>query len=166
MKIEALTILIDTREQLPLVFRGFATERATLATGDYSVSADGVDLREVVAIERKSVGDLLGCIGGQRDRFERELARLAQLRYRALVIEGSMIDVVDATAGRRLTSRQVLGSTLAWLFKYNVAPIFADNRTAAAVVVSTLLHHAARYALAERTGAGIAGPAEVTAWAG
>ena len=110
-------ILIDTREQLPLAFPGFAAERATLTTGDYSCICEGVDLRGVVAIERKSVSDLLGCVGAQRERFERELVRLAQIRFRALVIEGTLIEVVDATAGRRLTSRQVLGSVLAWLFK-------------------------------------------------
>jgi hypothetical protein len=48
-----LVILIDTREQAPLEFCGVATERATLTTGDYSCIADGVDLRDVVAIERK-----------------------------------------------------------------------------------------------------------------
>ena len=157
---DRLVILVDTREQLPLAFLGCATQRATLTTGDYSCICDGVDLRGIVAIERKSVSDLLGCIGQQRERFERELERLSEIRFRALVIEGTLAEVVDATAGRRLTPRQVLGSVLAWLFKYNVAPIFADNRTAAAVVVATLLHHAARYALAERTGCGIAGPVE------
>jgi len=30
------TILIDTREQTPLTFAHFPTERATLPTGDYS----------------------------------------------------------------------------------------------------------------------------------
>ncbi|MGC2303509.1 ERCC4 domain-containing protein [Candidatus Binatus sp.] len=159
MDIKELTILIDSREQLPLSFRGISTLRAGLKTGDYSCTANGIDLRDVVAIERKSIGDLLGCIGGQRDRFERELERLAKLRYRALVIEGSIVDLVDATAGRRLTPRQVLGSVLAWIWKFNCPPIFSDNRTAAAVVVATLLRHAARYALADRTGPGIAGAA-------
>ena len=97
-----MTILIDSREQSPLAFPGLATERASLKTADYSCIADGVDLRDVVALERKSVSDLLGCVGGQRDRFERELERLAQLRYRALVIEGTLADIVAATAGRQL----------------------------------------------------------------
>ena len=65
-----------------------------------------------------------------------------------------------ATAGRQLTPNQVVGSVLAWTFKYNIAPIFAGNRTNAAVVVTTLLRHAARYELAARVGCGIAGPSE------
>lgn len=157
---DRLVILVDTREQMPLLFRGEVTQRATLATGDYSCTCAGVDLRGVVAVERKSVSDLLACVGGQRERFERELERLSKIKFRALVIEGTLIEVVDATAGRRLTPSQVLGSVLAWVFKFSIAPIFADNRTAAAVVVATLLRHAARYELAARTGCGIAGPAE------
>ena len=52
-----------------------------------------------------------------------------------------------------------MGSVLAWTFKYSVAPIFAGNRVLAAITVVSLLRHAARYELAARTGAGIAGPA-------
>ena len=164
MKISAtdgLLILIDTREQLPLEFPGFLTSSATLATGDYSCVCDSVDLRGVVAIERKSVSDLLGCIGQQRERFERELSRLSEIRFRAIVIEGTLADVITATAGRQLTPNQVTGSVLAWVFKYGVPVIFAGNRALASMAVVTLLRHAARYHLAERTGCGIAGPAEV-----
>jgi ERCC4-type nuclease len=144
------TILIDTREQAPLAFQGFSTERATLASGDYSCICDGADLRGVVAIERKSVSDLLGCVGLQRPRFERELSRLAAIRFRALVIEASLRELAAGTRFSRLTSRQVLGSVLAWTFKYSVAPIFAGDRSGAAVAIQTLLSHAARYALPER----------------
>ena len=141
-----LSVLIDTREQMPLTFRGFATQRATLGTGDYSCIADGIDLSDVVAIERKSVSDLLGCVGHSRQRFERELARLAAFRFRALVIEGSLSQVAAGTRYSQLTERQVLGSVLAWTFKYGVAPIFAGDRHSAAMVTATLLAHAARYA--------------------
>jgi DNA excision repair protein ERCC-4 len=155
-----LTILVDSREQAPLAFPGFETERATLTTADYSCIADGVDMRDIVAIERKSVSDLLACVGGQRERFEKELERLSRIRFRCLVIEASLSDVVAGCAGRRLTPNQVTGSVLAWVFKYNCPPIFAGDRHSAAVVVATLLRHASRYELAARTGCGIAGPGE------
>jgi len=153
------TVLIDSREQAPLTFPASPRSASRSALPTNSCICDGVDLRDVVAIERKSVSDLLGCVGSQRQRFERELCRLAQLRFRALVIEATLNEVVAGTAGRRLTSRQVVGSVLAWTFKYGVEPIFAGDRTNAAVVVATLLHHAARYELAARVGCGIAGPA-------
>src|SRR5271167_3689962 len=100
-KLMDFVILIDSREQCPLAFRGVETRDATLKTGDYSCEAAGVDMRDSCAIERKSVDDLLSCIGGQRERFERELERLAQIKFRALVIEGTLTEVVEATADRR-----------------------------------------------------------------
>jgi len=52
----------------------------TLATGDYSIA----ELESVVAIERKSQADMLSCIGGERERFEREVQRLLSFPVRAL----------------------------------------------------------------------------------
>ena len=89
-----MVILIDTREQRPYAFSSCPTLRVALETGDYSYICDGRELRDVVAIERKSVTDLLGCIGGQRDRFERELARLAELSFRAIIIECAIPDLL------------------------------------------------------------------------
>src|SRR5271155_877807 len=155
-----LVILIDRREQRPLVFDGVETRPATLKTADYSCIADGVDLQDVVAIERKSVSDLLGCVGQGRDRFERELERLEKIRFRALVVEGTLGAVIRATGETRLTVNAVVGSTLSWIFKYHVPVIFADDRALAARAVVTLLRHAARYELAARVGCGIAGQSE------
>lgn len=88
-------IVIDTREQRPLCFdnlhiRGFkciATERRKLDEGDYSVAG----LEDKVFIERKSVADLYGTLFQGRERFERELERVAtkDYKYRYLVIEST-----------------------------------------------------------------------------
>jgi hypothetical protein len=85
----SLPIIMDTHEQAPLAFHGLSTERATLSTGDYSCMCDVVNLRGVVAIERKSICDLIGCVGQQRPCLERELSRLAQIRFPALGIGAS-----------------------------------------------------------------------------
>jgi DNA excision repair protein ERCC-4 len=113
-----ITILIDSREQRPLFFPGYKVERVCLKSGDYSLVADQVDLRDRVAVERKSISDLLGCIGGQRERFERELERMAPIPFRALVIEGGIPDLVEAAKGTKLHPRAVMGSVLAWAFKF------------------------------------------------
>ncbi|HKD69981.1 MAG TPA: ERCC4 domain-containing protein [Candidatus Binataceae bacterium] len=105
-----ITILIDTREQRPLSFGDLPTQRVELETGDYSCICDGKDLRDLVAIERKSVNNL-GCIGGQRERFERKLVRLAQLPFRTLVIEGSTADPIDAV---REVTCATCGNPFAW----------------------------------------------------
>lgn len=141
MKSPQFTILIDTREIKPLVFPGYETKIVTLRTGDYSVN--GVP----VAIERKSVSDLLGCIGQSRERFEKELIRLSQIRYRAIVIEGDMEAVAAGTRFSRLTPKQIISSVLAWSIKYAIPVIFAPNRDWAAASVRTMLSHAVRYSL-------------------
>jgi ERCC4-type nuclease len=70
----AITALIDTREQTPLVLPGIRAKPPTLATGDYSVSG----LESVVAIERKSLPDLPSCCGRERERFDREATCLSR----------------------------------------------------------------------------------------
>ncbi len=139
------TVLIDKREKLPLAFPHCVTEGVILPEGDYSAKVGGRSLHDVVAIERKSVADLLGSLGNGRERFERELARLADLRFKALVIEGDMAAVTAGTRFSTLTPRQTISPVLAWTFKYGVAPIFAPNRAWAARVVWLMLSHAVRY---------------------
>lgn len=136
-------ILIDTREQRPLSWPNCAAQRATLRTGDYSIVWAGNDLRDVVAVERKSVPDLLGCVGRSRARFERELARLAVLPYRAMVVEGTLGDLLENSLSE-IHPHARLGSVMAWSLRFGVPPIFANNRTLAAAVIRSLLVNAAR----------------------
>lgn len=79
------TIIIDTREQTPWTFSRFPTECGTLPTGDYSIKG----LTRLIVVERKSLPDLLGCIGHDRERFTAELQRLRGYRFRLVIIEGT-----------------------------------------------------------------------------
>lgn len=91
-----MIILTDTREQLPYTFSKYPvqTEFAALAAGDYSLKG----FQDRVAVERKSIDDLIGClIGSDRNRFEKELARAGSFERFAVVIEASLQDV---SAGR------------------------------------------------------------------
>jgi DNA excision repair protein ERCC-4 len=83
LKIEDLTAVVDTREQTPLNLFPMTEIRAGLQTGDYSLAG----LERLIAVERKSPSDFLGCVGQDRERFDRELERIVAYRYRALVIE-------------------------------------------------------------------------------
>ena len=74
----APTVIIDSREQAPLAFANLPSEVGTLDTGDYSIRG----LEHLVAVERKSLDDLLGIVGRDRQRFRRELQRLRGFRYR------------------------------------------------------------------------------------
>ncbi len=70
------TIIIDTREQRPLEFRGMKTLRRKLEVGDYSVQG----LTKSVSVERKSKEDLFSTMAGKnRERFKKELSRAEAL---------------------------------------------------------------------------------------
>lgn len=86
-------ITIDTREQHPWMFRDLRTRtwlfevaasKGTLKQGDYAIEG----LEAELVIERKSLEDLFGTLAGGRDRFKRELERIADCcRMGAVVIE-------------------------------------------------------------------------------
>ena len=81
---EQVCAIVDSREQHPLDLRPLRTVQGTLPTGDYSLKG----LENIVAIERKSLGDLLCCVGSDRSRFDREIQRLLGYPTRAVVVEG------------------------------------------------------------------------------
>jgi ERCC4-type nuclease len=141
---EPVTILVDTREQRPLSFGAAPIRVATLATGDYSIEG-GVDL---VAIERKSLSDLFACIAGQRNRFERELERLAVLRYGALVIEATLADVLAGCPQSRVHPASAFGSLMSWNVKGRLPIFFCGDRRQAALTVAKLLEKCAKHVVA------------------
>lgn len=134
----AITAIIDPREQLPLTLP-FRTVRQTLPTGDYSV----VGLEHVVAIERKSMQDLIGCVGQERDRFEREIQRLLGYPVRAVVVEDAWSRLELGGWRGKIKPQQAMGSVLGWI-ALGVPFIFAGTRDSAANAVARLLYLAAR----------------------
>lgn len=124
-----MIIIIDTREQVPYAFSGITppptVEVATLASGDYSVKG----LEEVVAIERKSLSDCFGSFGQGRERFQRELERLARLRFAAVVIEKDFHIIATRPPARtRLPPKTVIRSMAAWAIRYGVHFYPCPNR--------------------------------------
>jgi ERCC4-type nuclease len=67
-----LTAIQDSREQCPLDLSPMKTEVGTLTTGDYSIRG----LEHVVSVERKTLPDLVACVGSSRERFDKEVKRL------------------------------------------------------------------------------------------
>ncbi|MEW6262165.1 MAG: ERCC4 domain-containing protein [Thermodesulfobacteriota bacterium] len=129
------TIVIDTREQDPLTFT-LPMERGTLVTGDYSVKG----LESFLAVERKSVDDLVGCLkNGQRERFERELSRGRGLDYFALVLEADLKTFADGHYRSEMNPKAVVQSLLAFSVRYNLPVFFCPGRDYAARVVESLL---------------------------
>lgn len=135
------TIIIDTREQAPLVFRNLPSELGTLAVGDYSVKG----LEHLIAVERKSLEDLLACVGRERERFERELSRMRGYKYRHLVVEADSKTLLSGRWQRsKVTSAAACGSLAAWAARYGVAVWFVGDHEQAGLWVERILFQAAR----------------------
>jgi ERCC4-type nuclease len=125
-------IVIDTREQMPLVFTHLPSVRATLQTGDYSV----LGLEHLFAVERKSLPDLvMCCIGDHRERFERELHRLRGFHFKRLLVIGTETQI---RAGRYLSNvkpKAVLSTLAAFEVRYDCPVVFAPDPEQAALQI-------------------------------
>ncbi len=136
---EDLTVIIDNREQLPWNLAPMKTERGTLPTADYSI----LGLEHQIAVERKSLADLLGCIGGGRDRFERELQRLLAYPSRALIIESTWAEIERGDWRQQVDKNAAMGSLIGWC-AMGIPVIMAGNRELAEHFAARFLFIAAR----------------------
>lgn len=152
---EIPSIVIDTREQLPYEFKGFATERKKLGAGDYSLAG----CEERFAVERKSKEDAYGCVGASRDRFVRCLDRLASLERACIVIEASLSAFAIPPARTLIGREQAVGSFIAWSVKYAIPVYWCDSRPYAERFVVKWLAACIKYRYA---GAAVSAPRGVS----
>lgn len=139
LKPQHLVAIIDRREQLPLDLSPLQTVAGTLATGDYSI----VGLENVVAVERKSLSDLLGCVGQERERFDREVMRLLAYPCRCIVVEATWADLESGQWRSKVTPSAAMGSVLGWIAA-GIPIVMAGDHARAGRYVSRLLYIAAR----------------------
>ena len=134
-----LRIVVDSREQAPFTFSGLPVEVSVgaLEAGDYSVR--GFERR--VAVERKELQDLIGCLSGDRERFERELARLRGYDAAAVVVEASAMALRQGRYLGRLDAGAAWQSVLAFSMRYRVPFIFCADRADAEQVCFDFLRH-------------------------
>ena len=117
-----MKVVIDTREQLPYEFEDSITR--TLQTGDYSIFG----YEKQFTVERKSKADAYGSIGRGRTRYVKELERLSEIDYSAIVVEASLSNFVEPPRFSQLNPKSAINSLLAWSIRYGVHIYFADNR--------------------------------------
>ncbi len=123
-------VIVDSREQAPFNFTGLEgegrdagrpvvveTRVEALESGDYSIAGHESKL----SIERKSVNDFFGSIGGGRERFEREMERLAQLEFAAVVIEGDWRELlIDRPNNVQIPGKVASRTIASWSLRYHV----------------------------------------------
>ena len=139
MKISPV-VIIDSREQTPWDFRNLPNEPGSLDTGDYSIKG----LEHLIALERKSLPDLLACVGIHRDRFKRELQRLRGYRFRCLIIEADYAQLEAGEWRSKLKPSHVLGSLAAWQCQYELPIMLVGNHEAGAGFGERFLYQVAR----------------------
>ncbi len=140
LKPEQITALIDARERMPLDLSPLRMETATLSVGDYSLK--GVT-DEIVAVERKSLGDFLSCCGVERARYERQLLRLKGIPHKLVVVEATWQQIEAGGWRNRITPKSVTGSVLAWMSE-GIPFSFAGDHSNAGRLVARFLYIVAR----------------------
>jgi ERCC4-type nuclease len=133
-----VAVVVSAREREPFQFSGrVLAKRGELEVGDYSIAG----LERHVAVRRRSLSDLLGCVGGGREWFAAELRQLRAYRFAALVVEARWATVLDGAWGcpSAVHPNAVVGSLVAFAISYGVVPILADNHEIAGRVTEQLL---------------------------
>jgi len=88
-------VLVDTREQMPWPLwenhpNWIGGESSVaLKCGDYSIQG----MTDVLALERKSLADLVDCTITSRERFLACCQRLGRLRWKSILVEASYEDI-------------------------------------------------------------------------
>ena len=125
-------IVTDSREQTPFTFsgpryEGTTTSIGTLRAGDYSLTG----LESYVSVERKSLPDLVLCLGRERARFVREMQLAAAYDAFAVVIEATYGDLAAHKYSGQLSAHSACQSIAAFQVRYPVQFMFAGSHAGA-----------------------------------
>lgn len=124
------TLVVDTREQNALFIKppkGLLLTRNTLAAGDYSIKG----FENQVAIERKNLEDFYGSIGNGRSRFKKELEKLRDYYWAALVIEGTEEQVLSGGYYSAMNPESIRGSIVSIEVRFRLGVYYAKDRRSA-----------------------------------
>jgi hypothetical protein len=114
-----LPILVDVVRK-PLYSMGRRTielkeKRFVKGLADYTIEG----LEEEIQIERKSLEDLYGTLGGRRDDFEAEIARINLCKFAAVVIESGWDEILlNPPSHSRLNPKTVSRTIQSWSICY------------------------------------------------
>ena len=151
VEVAPFTVVRDSREQLPYSFDGMTDSKtgkavivptvvAGLKSGDYSI----LGLEDEVCCERKAHADAAGTFGQGRERFIRELERMAEMKFAAVIIECTLAELRNPEASdpcwhSRMSPASMEGSIIAWSVRYGVHFwLMGDRRSAEVRVFQTL----------------------------
>lgn len=142
-------ILVDTREKRPLQFPEWlgGIEIKTLSA-DYSLEG----FEDILLIERKSLSDLISCIGKDRERFIRCLERLSNFKHKYLLIEASALDIYKGKwrYGTFVKPNHVIGFLNKIVVDFGIEIWYYSNNVVASTFLMNFFDKVLRYGLCER----------------
>lgn len=120
-----MRIIADTREQTPYRFEGkpyaeVSVEQGTLPTGDYSLSG----LEGKVGVERKSLPDLMACMGKERERFMAEMERARGFEAFAVVVGCAWRDIASGNYRSQVSPQVAIATLSAIMARHGIPVIF------------------------------------------
>lgn len=141
---EFMIVLIDTREQAPLQITAYPVEKAGLPVGDYGLKGFSDWTNPQFICERKSIGDLCGSLTAGRDRFTKEIEKMRQFGFRALLIEGSRHDICNGSYRSSVRPQSILASLDALAVRCNLHVFWCGDADGAARQFEGLVRQFAR----------------------
>ena len=134
-----MKILIDTREQLPLIFDNKnieGVEFMKLEVGDYGCRfKDGST--PSIFFERKSISDLCSTLTSGYKRFKREIIRSQEQNLQLfLIIEGSLSKVLKGSRHSSVNPISIIYTMFTLWVKHGVQPIFCKDRVEMAIFIA------------------------------
>ena len=130
-------IVVDTREQKAYSFdvARASTVRAALPAGDYSLAGK----EDRVAVERKSLDDLVNTVIRERERFHNELKRLATYDAACVVVEGDLAHIFARSYTSRAHPNSVVGAVMSIIVDYGIPVYFCSTRPLARLFTQEFL---------------------------
>ena len=139
-----MKIVIDSREQTPFDFSPFPDVEVavgTLQAGDYSLYGFAAE----IAVERKSIDDLIGCLTHDRERFKRELDRLRGYSSAMIVVEAPFNAIRCGMYRSQMNPDAAVQSIFSWMQMYRLPFYFAESRQDGAFATFSFLRHFLRH---------------------
>jgi DNA excision repair protein ERCC-4 len=141
-------VIRDSAEHMGYTFGRFTnwfagTIRQRLSVGDYTL----LGMEDEVAVERKTLPDLVSSIIQKREDFIAKCERLSSFKKKCFVIEGTFGLLKTPYEESRAHPNAVLGSIIASQERWDVPVYFLDNFLLAEEFVASMLskYHAYRW---------------------
>lgn len=84
-----------------------------------------------ISIERKSIEDFTSVLTDNRDRFEASVQRGSSMKYYAIFLEFSEMDIIAHKYTSQILPQSVIDTAIRWSVKYRLPIIFCNTRIGA-----------------------------------